>query len=80
METGIRATDGSPWPWTLTPINLTKATFYRTLAKLKARGLVSAVVCGARFTRFEINLDWRPEAGVPSAIDALSFQAEELFA
>ncbi|WP_242217249.1 hypothetical protein [Shinella zoogloeoides] len=62
LSAGRPAPEGSLWPWKLPPIGMPRSTFYRALRGLRAKGVIDAERMGA-CTRFEVFLDWQPEAG-----------------
>lgn len=63
MESGVPATSG-PWPWEVAPIGVTRAPYYRALARLRAMGLVNVTAAYRKVSRFSLNLDWQPSVAV----------------
>lgn len=72
LEAGQPAPENSGYTWRVAPINVSRASFYRTLKKLKDRGIVFVEAMHRAFTRIWINLDWRPEEAVMTPRLAIS--------
>lgn len=58
MVSGVPSPENIIWPWTVTPCGVSKATMYRTLNKLRDRGVVAYQAFPKKPSRYRINLDW----------------------
>lgn len=69
---GIPAEPGQGWAWKLPPLNMSRATFYRVVASLVAKGAIMRETVHRTCTRLVLNLVWSPREGVMSPKLAMS--------